>query len=284
MYKDIYKIINKEIRTPSRGRARRSSYTFVWQELGQKVDEAKGIGLKFFMEEIRKFYDDSQEHHIRLAYQTAIADRLGLNLRSQTDIDKMWERVAKDQNVPYKESRQWKSGLEDPNTLYAIKYWFNICDYSDNHPQLILDDPIERMRLAISRTLMFIAVYPPKEDAKTCLAADAVPTEFRECWQELKKHPHYCERKRQLNQHALDSVRELLGPSHWLEPHVIGKLKREMETLLLGSSEIDHPYMLPWIIFKFTTSADIRPARRKKRNENSIIWNENHSSHSALWR
>jgi hypothetical protein len=283
-YTNLYVLINREVREPSPGPARRETYAQVERALSAELHKAKGRYLDSVVGDIRDFYAEAQRHYNRIAYQEAIAARLGRNPRSIEDMATLWHEVAKAMNVRDKLSGEWKSGLVDPNVDYAIDYWPTVCDYAASYPPILSNDPLERVRTGIARTLMFIALYPPLAEIEDRLPATAVPPEFRRCWQALREHPCFCKRKGQINQHALDSVREMLGPSHWIEPQAIGKMKQEMETLLWDTEDTDHPYLLPWLLFKFATSADVRPIIRLKTNENAWLWHEHHPAHAALWR
>jgi hypothetical protein len=270
--------INKELAMPSIGRARRRFFATTEADLCSIWNSVNDLHFNRLLDDVRFFYEQSQMHCHRTCYQNAIAHRLGLDPDSVEGIANLWEEVAKACNVRPTLSRQWVSGYADPDFKYAALYWPKLYDPLKPPVAVVPADPLAPLRMGIARSLTFIAVYPPSTHKEKSLHAGAVAQPFRDCWSPLRRHPCYVGKKRQINQHALDSVKSILGHSHWVEPHTIGDMKRIIE------SGDDHPYALPWLIFKFATAADIRPIIRRKQNEHRDLWDENNTAYHHLWR
>ena len=240
----------------------------------------KGIHLRAFIADIRCYYVQAQVHGVRLAYQEVIATRFLRMSPQYIDSTTVWNKVADARNVRPKLGQQWKSGLTDADIDEARRYWLTICDEADL-PKTVDPGDLANARIGIARTLMFIAVYPPKERCRprrrharriprileAAPAAPVLPAE---------------ETSSQSARPGFDQT--ILTPAYWIQPAFIEVYQEGDGYAACDGGETGEPYLLPWLILKFVTTADIRPIVRKKRNENIWMWDDDFPVYKALWR
>ncbi len=245
----------------------------VRKELADYLD-ARGIwmDLDTFAESIRYFFDESQGHHDRLAFRDAIAECLNLDMKKSGDRDTLWHLIANGRRVHRKERSKWKSEEIDPPLEHLLLYFPSM---GTNRKPPSLDNGISRVQTGIARTLIYISVFPPA--AKGGGGTDAEPESVKQCREKLRRHVRY-RRHSDLNQHAIDGVRELYPTTLWLDAHKVGELRSLVESERLPQ------WAASFVLFKFATYADIPPDDNKvKNNPCKWLWDDSHPQHDAFW-
>jgi len=259
-----------------------------------------GIGNRdVFADRVRTFFDESQRHYDRVALRNAVAKSWKLNMNKRSGRDKLCRRVATERGLDRKVRLQWESGEVDARLDEIKLCLYKIPDAGCKLPSF--NDPIPPVRMGIARTLTYVRVLPPKvllhlpehvdmrakslDVLRHLPEAGAIPEdEIVKCWKLLKDHEHFKSHKGELNQHALDEVRDRFRKSQfwnslWIEPERVGDLKSEIET-----EAYPRLWLWPWIVFKYSTLANIQSTNRPARNPHRWIWNARHPRHAELWR
>lgn len=244
--------------------------------------EPRGLDLDEFAAQVRDFFVSSQDHFGRLICRDAIAECLGLDMASEKDRDTLWRTIANDAGISRKVRGQWLTGELDPPIEAVKRYLPQLACPRVESKLLTLTDLAAPVRMGISRTLTYIRVFPPNGPANV-QSLERSSGKLLECWAKLKRHVHYRTPKgkprRNLNQHALDLVREEFRDALWLEPQAIAGVKRGVEV----EQRDKHPLYWDLLMFKFATFEDISSTNVAKRNPYRWIWDNNHIRHNEIW-
>jgi hypothetical protein len=245
-------------------------------KLGKYLNE-RGLGLDEFCTEVRNIFVDSLHHYDRLAYRDALAECLGL--KSEKDRDTLWKTIASPQGISRKVRIQWEIGELDPPPEVLKRHLLRIvCPGLQSKLTAFLDlnAPVQ---MGIARTLVYIRVFPPYDKG----FQSGHPKEVQTCWDDLRRHAHYRlpkkKPRRDLNQHALDYVREKFGERFWIGPDEVGRVMREYERDRRG----EHPWYWEFSTFKFATFADIPSTNRPKANDLLWLWDDSCSRFNEIW-
>lgn len=241
------------------------------QLAGYIHDRGIWMDLDAFAESIRHFFDESQIHHSRLAWRDAIGECLGLDMTSPRDRDALWRQIATERGCNRKTRIQWSSEEIDP-PVEELRIYFRSLRSNGRQPQL--DDVIGPVRAGIARTLVYIRVFPPAKAGAD--VTDAKPESVKHCREQMRKHVHY-RKRRNLNQHAVDSVRDEYRNTLWLEADTIGELKRQVENYP------SDPMFATWMLFKFATFTDVHSSNKPKANPYKWIWDDSHPRYADIW-
>jgi hypothetical protein len=240
-----------------------------------------GFDTYAFPTKVRDFFVESRHHRQRLAYRDAIAACLGLDMTKPRDRDTLWWKVATEQGLDRKMRINWNTGHVDPQLEQLDTYFPGFYDAHPNCKEPESGDILDPVRVGIARTLTYIRLFPPENPLCELPDAALIPTELTKCWDTLRRHVHY-RRHRNLNQHALDSVRDPLPNRFWMENGAIGSLKLEIEG---DPSDTVLPFWFwPWAIFKYATIKQLTTSNKTTvANPHRWIWNTRQNGRSDLW-
>jgi hypothetical protein len=241
-----------------------------------------GFRSYVFSEKVREFFIESRRHYHRVAYRNAMAQCLGLDMTKPSDRDQLWWQVASAQGLDRKMRIHWHTGRVDPQLEHVETY---LPQFYDGHPHCKEPAPgdiLSPVRMGIARAVTYIRVFPPENPISSLPDADMIPKELQDCWDTLRRHVHY-RRHRNLNQHALDTVRDVFRDRLWMEDDEIGRWKVTMEG---DRSTPALPFWFwPWAIFRYATLGNIQSSNKTtSKNPHRWIWNIRQNGQSDLWR
>ncbi len=251
-------------------------------ELGQYL-EPRGLDLDDFAAQIRDYFKSSLEHHDRLVYRNALAGCLNLDMAREKDRDTLWKTVAGQHEIARKVRGQWLTGeIDPPRELLKQSLLQLVCPGVESQLAALFDLAAP-VRMGIARTLTYIQVFPSRESVNVDLLNKHASAELRKCWAMLRRHVYYRtpakKPRRNLNQHALDCVREMFGTLFWIEPNKLGDVMQSVEADRTG----EHPLFWHYFMFKFATFADIASTNRAKGNPYRWIWDDGHPRFNEIW-
>jgi hypothetical protein len=235
------------------------------------------------------------KHHERLAYLEVISKCLGLDMANPKDRDELWGRMREDLNPSRTEAGGWSTGEIDPHPDALVDYIEALSFKGFDIKKPAAGNFVEPRRMSISRTLVYLRVLPPnmhidknnRSRLKELPDADQFPPELEECWMFLQRHPHYRnppspkKPRHELNQHALDLVRERFGTKLWIEPDDIGTVRSIFEPNLSPTAPL--LWFFPYVIFKYATRCKIESPNQNQKNPLALIWNKDAPGHGRLW-
>jgi hypothetical protein len=250
-----------------------------------------------FADRVRKTFDESLRHYDRVAFRNAIAECWSLNMDDPNSRDELYRRVARERGLDRKTGVKWKTGQVDPPPDELKLLLYEIAHRGLRLPTL--DDPTAPLRMGVARTLTYVRVLPAQQlrdlrDSAEIHAqglnvlrrlpdANSVPADrMVECWKMLKRHAHYRNHKGELNQHALDQVRDDFGDCLWIGPEGVGDLKFKIDTATFETES--RLWLWPWAIFKYSTTENTHSTNSGARNPYRWIWSAQYTRYAELWR
>lgn len=255
-----------------------------------------GHNLEDLSKRVREIFPLCQDHFDRLAYLNVITECLGIDINNPKQREDLWNKMREELNPRREYANGWSTGEYDPDLDYLIDYLELLVYNGKKVKKPVAVDLLESRRVAISRTLVYIRVLPPawtidktnKGRVKDLPDAEHFPGELEECWMLLQRHPHYRNPKEppkkprhELNQHALDQVRERYGNRIWIEPNDIGTVRSIFEPTLLPTAPF--LWFFPYVVFKYSTRCKIVSRSHSSTNPFTYIWNKSAPGHDILW-